>query len=208
MHLYLVAIFQRRCVDKRPQERFIWQTGMPLFVVLLVLIQQTRELLNPSFLQLTVWTCDHLSQEKQQILLVKIFQPVTVPKSVVIIRLWLHGMLLQAGWTGPQYPNQTNPAGGIKVSQNCGKTVCLYSIMEDHEEWVNLAEKEPDTLKMMQQKLAKYHFNPERGKAWPGACNTAVNTYIWRILGAIFALKSLSLWSIWVSYAIIVVWFL
>ena len=31
----------------------------------------------------------------------------------------LTGMVGQAGWTGPQYPNQTNPAGGIKVIVNC-----------------------------------------------------------------------------------------
>ena len=52
--------------------------------------------------------------------------------------------------------------------------------MQDPEERVNLATKELDTLKMMQQKLAKYqatYFNPKRGKAWPGACTTAVNTY-------------------------------
>ena len=45
---------------------------------------------------------------------------------------------------------------------------------------MNLAEKEPDTLKMMQKKLQKYqetYFNPSRGRTWPGACNIAVNTY-------------------------------
>ena len=43
----------------------------------------------------------------------------------------------------------------------------------------NLAAKEPDALKMMQQKLAKYqftYFNPECEKAWPGAYTTA-NTF-------------------------------
>ena len=92
----------------------------------------------------------------------------------------LTGNIDQAGWTGPQYPNTTNPAGGIKAIEHCGDTGCLFNIMEDPEERVNLAEKEPDTLKMMQQKLAKYqatYFNPERGRAWPGACTTAINTY-------------------------------
>ena len=92
----------------------------------------------------------------------------------------LTGTVNQAGWTGPQYPNQTNPAGGINASEKCGDTGCLYNIMQDPEERVNLAAKEPDTLKMMQQKLAKYqatYFNPDHGKAWPGACTTATNTY-------------------------------
>ena len=90
--------------------------------------------------------------------------------------MYTTGRVDQAGWTGPQYPNKTNPAGGIKVVENCGATGCLYNIMQDPEERVNLAETEPDTLKMMQQKLAKYqaiYFNSDRGKC----CSTAVNTY-------------------------------
>ena len=92
----------------------------------------------------------------------------------------LMGIVAQAGWTGPQYPNTTNPAGGIKAIVDCGETGCLFNIMDDPEERVNLAEKEPDTLKVMQQKLAKYrasYFDPNRGKSWPGACSTAINTY-------------------------------
>ena len=92
----------------------------------------------------------------------------------------LTGLVIQAGWTGPQYPNQTKPAGGINTVQYCGDTGCLYNIMEDPEERVNLAKKEPETLRMMREKLAKYqatHFNPDRGTIWPGACHTALNTY-------------------------------
>ena len=92
----------------------------------------------------------------------------------------LTGNVNQAGWTGPHYPNTTNPHGGIPTVQRCGDTGCLYNIMNDPEERVNLADKEPAILKQMQMKLAKYqatYFNPDRGKVWPGACNTAVNTY-------------------------------
>ena len=92
----------------------------------------------------------------------------------------LAGTVNQAGWTGPQYPNQTNPAGGIKAVVNCGDTGCLYNIKKDPEERVNLAKVEPEILKMMQQKLAKYqatYFNPDRGHMWPGACTVAVDTY-------------------------------
>ena len=38
----------------------------------------------------------------------------------------------------------------------------------------------PDVLKQMQAKLQMYQasrFSPDRGKSWPGACETALNTY-------------------------------
>ena len=92
----------------------------------------------------------------------------------------LTGIVIQASWTGPQYPNKTRPSGGIYAFQNCGNEGCLYNIKEDPEERVNLARIQPEVLKDMQQKLAKYqatYFNPNRGKVWPGACTTAVNTY-------------------------------
>ena len=92
----------------------------------------------------------------------------------------LTGTVRQAGWTGSHYPNMTNPHGGIPGVQDCGDTGCLYNIMTDPEERDNLAEKQPDILKQMQAKLAKYqatYFNPNRGKVWPGACQAAINTY-------------------------------
>ena len=92
----------------------------------------------------------------------------------------LQGDVEQAGWTGPQYPNLTNPAGGIKALEHCGDGGCLYNIKEDPEERVNLATKMPDILKEMQQKLAKYqatYFNPQRGKQPLVACETAMNKY-------------------------------
>ena len=92
----------------------------------------------------------------------------------------LTGWVSQAGWTGPQYPNETNPHGGIPGVQDCGDTGCLYNIMSDPEERENLAERQPDILKQMQEKLAKYqatYFNPDRGRAWPGACQAALDTY-------------------------------
>ena len=89
------------------------------------------------------------------------------------------GNALQAGWTGPQYPNLTNPRGGINVVEKCGDG-CLYNIKTDPEERVNLATQMPDVLKKMQAALREYqksHFNPDRGGVWPGACDTAVNQY-------------------------------
>lgn len=81
----------------------------------------------------------------------------------------LMGRMGQAGWTGPQYPNQTNPSGGIAAVENCGDTGCLYNIKQDPEESVNLATTMPQVLKEMKAKFVKLnetYFNPNRGKAW------------------------------------------
>ena len=90
----------------------------------------------------------------------------------------LLGKVPQAGWTGPHYPNLTNPHGGIETAEECGDDGCLYNIMDDPEERVNLAARMPEVLKNMQNKLSNYisgYFNPDRGKAWPGACKAAID---------------------------------
>ncbi len=92
----------------------------------------------------------------------------------------LTGRMEQAGWTGPQYPNQTNPTGGIKAMVDCGDTGCLFNIKEDPEERHNLASTMPGTLKDMLDKMAKLnetYFDPDRGKTWPGACDAVVDKY-------------------------------
>ena len=91
----------------------------------------------------------------------------------------LVGTIDQAGWTGPVYPNITKPSG-INATEHCGETGCLYNIKDDPEERVNLASKMPDVIQKLQKSLAKYsasRFNPDRGKAWPGACSTAIKKY-------------------------------
>ena len=85
-----------------------------------------------------------------------------------------------AGWTGPVYPNNTHPEGGIDTVGSCGEKGCLYNIIKDPEEHINLATQMPDVLKGMLTKLQKYqatHFNPDRGNIWPGACDTALKKY-------------------------------
>ena len=92
----------------------------------------------------------------------------------------LQGDVQQAGWTGPQYPNLTNPNGGIRTVEHCGDGGCLYNIKEDPEERVNLASTMPGVLKTMQQKLAKYqatYFNTTRGAPSRIACQTAMDKY-------------------------------
>ncbi|XP_019856107.1 PREDICTED: arylsulfatase B-like isoform X2 [Amphimedon queenslandica] len=92
----------------------------------------------------------------------------------------LIGNVNEAGWTGPQYPNQTNPNGGITAIEHCGDDGCLYNIKDDPEERNNIATKEPEMLKKMQDKLKNYqatYFNPDRGPVSPDACTMALDTY-------------------------------
>ena len=93
----------------------------------------------------------------------------------------LTGTVLQAGWTGPQYPNQTNSDGnGIYAKEVCGDTGCLYNIKEDPEERINLANHLPAKLREMQLLLKAHqitYFNPDRGPVSPMACEMAFTTY-------------------------------
>ena len=86
-----------------------------------------------------------------------------------------------AGWTGPVYPNKTNPDGGIDTIEHCGKhRGCLYDIINDPGEHKNLASQMPHKLKEMREKLREYqatHFNPDRGDKSPAACEAALNKY-------------------------------
>ena len=93
----------------------------------------------------------------------------------------LTGDIKLAGWTGPVYPNNTNPQGGVQGVEHCGETGCLYNIRKDPEEYVNLAKSMPDVLNKMKSKLTEYRstrFEPDRGRPWrPEACNAALNKY-------------------------------
>ena len=86
-----------------------------------------------------------------------------------------------AGWTGPVYPNNTNPNGGIDAIGHCNEGEgCLYNIIEDPGEYHNLASVMPHKLKEMQTRLHAYqatHFNPDRGQNTPAACEAALNEY-------------------------------
>jgi arylsulfatase I/J len=91
----------------------------------------------------------------------------------------LVGRVTNAGWTGPQYPNNTNPAGGITAVENCNEG-CLFNIKDDPEERNNLNTTMTEVLSKMQEKLKMYFttfFNPDRGKTDPRACETAINEY-------------------------------
>ena len=86
-----------------------------------------------------------------------------------------------AGWTGPVFPNSTNPDGGIDAVEHCEKgDGCLYDIINDPGEHNNLASKMPNKLKEMRDRLSEYqttHFNPDRGEKDLAACEAALNEY-------------------------------
>ena len=92
----------------------------------------------------------------------------------------LTGSVGKAGWTGPVYPNNTGPGGGISGRERCGNGGCLYDIINDPGEHNNLASQMPRKLKKMRKKLGEYqatYFNPYRGEKSPAACEVALNEY-------------------------------
>ena len=92
----------------------------------------------------------------------------------------LIGTIVRAGWTGPQYPNQTNPNGGIAAIQDCGINGCLYNIKDDPEERKDISGDMPNIMKLMYLAIEEYqetHFNPDRGPVSPDACKMALDTY-------------------------------
>ena len=87
------------------------------------------------------------------------------------------GSVSYSQWTGPHSPNTTTKSKN--VIENCGDG-CLFNIKTDPTEHVDLATKMPDVLEEMKKKLKKYqetHFNPDRGKISPVACDVAINKY-------------------------------
>ena len=92
----------------------------------------------------------------------------------------LTGTVKLAGWTGPQFPNNTDPQRRISAKVDCGDSGCLYNIRQDPGEHVNLAKSMPDVLKQMQKKLKSYQatvFKPDRGSKSSNACDAAMNKY-------------------------------
>ena len=97
------------------------------------------------------WTCDRLYQDRTQPRI-----DILISKRTLISGPYkiLTGIVPQASWTGPQYPNTSHPVG-IAAKQDCD-TGCLYNVMDDPEERNDLAKTETQILKEKQQKLAKY----------------------------------------------------
>ena len=93
----------------------------------------------------------------------------------------LTGKVTISGWTGPIFPNNTDPQGGVSAVELCGDSGCLFNIRDDPNEHNNLAEKMPSILKDMKNKLIDYQktqFIPDHGKHMRiAACDTAISKY-------------------------------
>ena len=111
------------CVGKRPLARYIWLTGTQCFAILPMSTQQTKEQLISGQI---------MDSPREGI-------PISNTTLISGDYRILTGVVPLAGWTGPQFPNQTNPNGGIPTEQDCSNSGCLYNIMEDPEERTDLA---------------------------------------------------------------------
>jgi len=91
----------------------------------------------------------------------------------------LVGPIDQDGWQGPTFPNKTTNWDSGKSIAHCGKG-CLFNIVDDPTEHFDVAEKNPDILTKLQNRLdelTKTVFSPNRGPVDPKACETALNKY-------------------------------
>merc|ERR1712066_628184 len=89
----------------------------------------------------------------------------------------------QAGWAGPVFPNTTSHWDPSKSFETCGNTTetgCLFNILEDPGEHVNLASLKPAIFNRMIERIAdiqKGFFDPNRGPVDPKACEVAMSKY-------------------------------
>lgn len=100
----------------------------------------------------------------------------------------LSGTFIQAGWTGPRYPNaSSNASKCFEVHSPAENTcvlkcspACLFDIRADPEERVDLAGERPDVVREMLARmkvLNKTAFNPDRGEVDMVVCEKALGEY-------------------------------
>ena len=94
--------------------------------------------------------------------------------------LW--GNVIENTWTGPFYPNaSTNWCDTCPL--DCGtqdKPTCLFNVLTDPTEHVNLAASEPAILKNLTARLGQLQatvFNPGRGTPSQEACKAGLQTW-------------------------------
>jgi arylsulfatase I/J len=86
-------------------------------------------------------------------------------------------------WQGPSFPNTTDPADWGTSPEfafaDCANG-CLYNILTDPSEHVNLAAEHPDRLQALRELAGAYNgtvFSPNRGKPQRACCTTAQTTH-------------------------------
>merc|ERR1712054_153102 len=78
------------------------------------------------------------------------------------------GTYKYSGWTGPTYPNMTFKGNMGQITETCKNSVnkgCLYNIIDDPNEHVNLAQQKPAIFNKMIARVAeiqKTAFSPDR----------------------------------------------
>eukprot|EP00937_MAST-01D_sp_MAST-1D-sp2_P002290 g2290.t1 len=101
----------------------------------------------------------------------------------------------QAGWCGQAHPNRTKPWDSFKTLLNCSaagtaagatagakKVGCLFDVLQDPGEHVDLALTMPDKAAEIYNKMLaaeRHWFDPDRGTADPRACARARETGFW-----------------------------
>jgi arylsulfatase I/J len=95
----------------------------------------------------------------------------------------LVGKLESSGWTGPIFPNVSSDWDPSSSWQTCGRTPatgCLFDVLADPGEHVNLAEQAPDIFSSMLRRLDELQedvFSPVRGLPDPRACAIGKDLY-------------------------------
>lgn len=92
----------------------------------------------------------------------------------------LIGDVTMAFWTGPLQPNGTKTPDATTHCGTADAPLCLYNILEDPTEHVNLASVFPDVLKELGGRLAVLQggvFDPDRGTPDPRACNVSMGRW-------------------------------
>lgn len=87
------------------------------------------------------------------------------------------GSVEQNIWTGPFYPNAST--NWVNTPADCGlpsNATCLFNVLTDPTEHVNLASVQPGVVADMQARIAELQagvFSPQRGAPGHGACGVA-----------------------------------
>lgn len=93
----------------------------------------------------------------------------------------------QSGWTGPVYPNASSSTSDIWQDLNCS-TGCLFNVVTDRGEHIDLAQEQPVRLQAMKERLKElrttFFQNDDVGQDscppsidMPCACWMAINHY-------------------------------
>lgn len=99
-------------------------------------------------------------------------------------RLWklLVGGITNDIWQGPEYPNKTTVSqpDSNKIIHNCGfETGCLFSLLDDDTEHVDVAAANPSVVKRLRAAMEAANqtvFAPYRPTS-PHACEVSLSKY-------------------------------